>query len=62
MRGFLVIFTFYYEASSQSILEPIKYTNQDAQAKLANAITGYLGFFLHHWETLHYHLGFQKTT
>ena len=59
MRGFLVIFTFYCEASlesilinaqstrrlSQSILEPIKYTNQDAQAKLTNAITGYLGFF-----------------
>ena len=59
MRGFLVIFTFYCEASSQSILinaqgtrrlsqsilEPIKYTGQDAQAKLANAIIGYLGFF-----------------
>jgi predicted proteasome-type protease len=52
MRGFLVIFTLYCEASSQSILiinaqgtrhlsqsilELIKYTKQDAQDKLINA-------------------------
>jgi len=24
--------------------------------------TFHLGFLFHHWETLHYHLGFQKTT
>jgi len=52
MRGYLVTNTFYREASSQSILidaqgtkhlsqsiiELIKYTNQEAQDKLTNAI------------------------
>ena len=54
MRGYLVTNTFYREASpqsilinaqgtkhlSQSIIELIKYTNQEAQDKLTNAING----------------------
>jgi len=54
MRGYLVTNTFYREASSQSIIinaqgtkhlsqsiiEIIKYTNQEAQDKLTNAING----------------------
>ena len=54
MRGYLVTNTFYHEASSQSILinaqgtkhlsqsiiELIKYTNQETQDKLTNAING----------------------
>jgi len=54
MRGYLVTNTFYHEASSQSILinaqgtkhlsqsiiELIKYTNQEAKDKLTNAING----------------------
>ena len=54
MRGYLVSNTFYHEASSQSILinaqgtkhlsqsiiELIKYTNQETQDKLTNAING----------------------
>ena len=54
MRGYLVTKTFYREASSrsilinahgtkhlsQSIIELIKYTNQEAQDKLTNAING----------------------
>jgi len=54
MRGYFISNTFYREASSQSILinaqgtkhlsqsiiELIKYTNQEAQDKLTNAING----------------------